>query len=155
REHDDMLGGFLDLANALEIADGRGNVFDTDAEQRRDGDAEQLGQPLERVDLGELAALKAIERRARDADLLRDLVGAEPRAHAVGFEPMPDLVVAKSHACPGKLPRPISAAQRSFLAPPSSGAQYARRPRRPLDEGSKQPWRLHEPRRLRQRDGFV
>jgi hypothetical protein len=73
-QHDDVLGGFLDLAHALEIAHGRSNVFDADAEQGRHRDLEQLGQLLQGLDLRYLALLEAVKRGARYAELLRYLL---------------------------------------------------------------------------------
>ena len=40
------------------------DVFDADAEQRRNRHAEQLGEFFERLDLGELAFFEAVERCA-------------------------------------------------------------------------------------------
>ena len=87
----------LDLAHALEIGDRRGDVFDADAEQRRDRDAEQLGELLQRLDLGQLALLEAVERGARNAEPLRDLVGRKPGAEAKRLEPVADIVEADRH----------------------------------------------------------
>ncbi len=68
-EHDDVLGGLLDLPHALEIGDGGGDVFDADAEQRRHRHAEQLGELFQRLDLGELAFFETVERGARNAQI--------------------------------------------------------------------------------------
>ena len=96
-QHDDVLGGLLDLAHALEIGDRRGDVFDADAEQRRDRDAEQLGELFQRLDLGELALLEAVERGARNAEAVGDLVGGKPGAEAKRLQPVSDIVEADGH----------------------------------------------------------
>ena len=90
-QHDDVLGGFLDLSHALEIAHRRGDIFDTDAEQGRHRHRQQIGELLERLDLGELALLEAVERGARNAEPAGDLVGAdspEPRRKAFSRLPI-------------------------------------------------------------------
>ena len=97
-EHDDMFGLFLDLAHAFEIGDGGGDELDADTEQRRDGDVEQFGQALQRVDLGELAAFEAIERGARDADTARNFVGAEAGSEAERPQPLADFIIAERHS---------------------------------------------------------
>ena len=97
-EHDDVLRGFLDLPHALEIGDRRADELDADAEQRRHRDAEQLGELLQRLDLGELALLEAIERGAGNIEPGGDLVGAQPRAEPEGLEAVTDVVEADRHA---------------------------------------------------------
>ena len=59
-QHDDVLGGFLDLAHALEIAHRGRDVFDADAEQGRHRDPQQLGELLQGLDLRHLALLEAV-----------------------------------------------------------------------------------------------
>ena len=93
-----MLGGLLDLAHALEIGDRRADVLDADAEQRRHRHPEQLGELLQRLDLGELALLEAIERGAGNIEPGGDLVGAQPRAEPEGLEAVTDVVEADRHA---------------------------------------------------------
>ena len=90
--------GLLDLAHALEIGDRGGDVFDADAEQRRHRHAEQLGELLQRLDLGELAFLEAVERGARNAELAGDLVGGKPGAEPERLQPVADVVEAQRHA---------------------------------------------------------
>ncbi len=97
RQHDDVLGGLLDLAHALEIGDGGGDVLDADAEQRRQRDVEQLGEFFERVDLDQLAFLEAVERGARDADAVRDFLGGESGAEPERLQPVADIVKARRH----------------------------------------------------------
>ena len=92
-----MLRRFFNLPHALEIADGGGDVFDAYAQKRGNGDAEQLGELVERLDLGEFAFFKPVERRARNAKLFGDLVRAQARAHAIGPEPVSDFIKTKSH----------------------------------------------------------
>ena len=77
RQYNDMLRLFLDLPQPFEISHSRGDELDADAQQRGDGDAQQFGELVEGFDLGEFTALKTIERRARNADAPRDLVGAQ------------------------------------------------------------------------------
>jgi hypothetical protein len=77
----DLLGGFLDLAEALEIPDRTVIVFDADAEQRQRRDFQELGEPLDGVELDDVAFFIAIEGRARDAEPGCDFLGP----HA-GFE---------------------------------------------------------------------
>ena len=96
-EHDDMFGLFLDLAHAFEIGDGGGDELDADTEQRRDGDIEQFGQALQRVDLGEFAAFEAIERGARNSDAARNFVGAEARSEAERPQPLSDFIIPERH----------------------------------------------------------
>ena len=96
-EHDDVLGGFLDLPHALEIAHRRGDVFDADAQQGRHRDREQLGELFQRLDLGELAFLEPVKRGARNTETVGDLVGAQPGAEAKGFEAVADIVEANGH----------------------------------------------------------
>src|SRR5882724_6143275 len=64
-QHNDVLGSFLDLPHALEIGDGGSDVFDSDAEQGGHRHAEEFGEFLQGLDLGELAFLESIERGAR------------------------------------------------------------------------------------------
>jgi hypothetical protein len=97
REHDDVLGGLLDLPHALEIAHRRRDVFDADAEQGRHRHREQLRELLQRLDFRQLALLEAIERGARDPEPARDLVGAQPRSQAKGLEAVADIVEANGH----------------------------------------------------------
>jgi len=92
-----VLGRLLDLPHALEIGDRRGDVLDADAEQRGHRDAKQLGELLQRLDLGEFALLEAVERGARNAEPARDLVGREPGAEAERLEPVADIVEAQGH----------------------------------------------------------
>jgi hypothetical protein len=73
------------------------DVFDADAEQGRDGDAEQLGQFFQRLDLCKFALLEAVERGPRDAETVGDLVGAESRAEAERLQPVSDIVEADGH----------------------------------------------------------
>ncbi len=96
-EHDDVLGGFLDLPHALEITDGGSDVFDADTEQRRHRHRQELRQLLQRLDLRQLALLEAVERGARDPEPARDLVGAEPRSQAKGLQAVADIVEANGH----------------------------------------------------------
>ena len=96
-QNDDVLGGFLDLPHAFEIADRRGDIFDAHAQQGRHRDLQQLGEVLQRFDLGDFALFKAIERSTRNAELLRDLLGRQPRAKAKGFQPVAYVVEAQRH----------------------------------------------------------
>ena len=96
-QHDDVLGGLLDLPHALEIGDGGGDVLDADAEQRRHRHAEQLGEFFQRLDLGELALLEAVERGAGNAEAIGDLVGGQSGAQPERFEPIADVVEAQRH----------------------------------------------------------
>ena len=99
-QHDDVLGGFLDLPHALEITHRGSDVFDADAEQGRHRDLKQLGELLQGLDLGHLALLEAVERSARNAELLRDLLRGQSGAEAERFEPMADIVEADGHHGP-------------------------------------------------------
>ena len=88
-QHDDVLGGFLDLPHALEIADRRGDVFDADAQQRRHRDLEQLGELLQRLDLGDFAFFEAIERGARNAEPLAISSADRPEPRRKAFSRLP------------------------------------------------------------------
>jgi hypothetical protein len=70
-----LVGGFLDLADTLHIADRLGVVFNADAEQRERRDFQQFGQAVDRVELDDLAFFIAVECRARDAEPGRDFLG--------------------------------------------------------------------------------
>src|SRR5439155_23322140 len=106
-QQEEGLGALFDLAHAVEIADGRANIFDAHAEQRRHRDAEQVGEFLQRFDLRQLALLEAVERGARNIEPARDLVGAEPRSEAERLESVADIVEADRHGVmpPAALPR--------------------------------------------------
>ena len=106
-QHDDVLAGLLDLPHALEIAHRRGDVFDADAEQGRHRHRQQLRELFQRLDLGELALLETVERGARDAEPVGDLVGAQPGAEAKGFEAVADIVETDGHVVCNKLDRVI------------------------------------------------
>src|SRR5262249_26144735 len=96
-EHDDVVGAFLDLAHALEIAQGGRDVFDADAEQRWNRDGQQLGELLQRLDFRDLALLKTIKRGARYAELAGNLVGAQAGAEPERLETVADVVEANGH----------------------------------------------------------
>ncbi len=97
REHDDVLAALLDLAHAFEIADRGGDVFHADAQQRRHRHRQELREFFQRLDLRELTLLEAIERGARNAEPIGDLVGAQPGAEAKSFEAVADIVEADGH----------------------------------------------------------
>src|SRR5215831_7779772 len=94
-----MLCGLLDLPHALEITDGRWNVFDPDAKKAGNRYAKQLRETLQRLDLCEFALFEAVERGARYADLLGDFVCAQAGSEAIGLQPVTDFVIAKRHGC--------------------------------------------------------
>ena len=102
-----MLGGFLDLPHALEIAYRRGNVFDADPQQGRHRDREQLGEFFQRLDLGEFTLLEPVKRRARNTEAVGDLVGTQPGAETKGFEAVADIVEANGHDVPYHPPSSI------------------------------------------------
>ena len=58
---EDLVGGFLDLAQALGIADRLGVIFDADAKQGERGDFQQLGEPVDGVELDHLTLLVAVQ----------------------------------------------------------------------------------------------
>ncbi len=97
-QYDDVLGRLLDLPQPLEIADRGRNVFDADAEQGGYRDRKQLGELLQRLDLGDLAFLETVERGAGNAEAVCDLVRAQTGAEAEGLEPIADVVEANGHA---------------------------------------------------------
>src|SRR5438067_6541007 len=92
-----MARALLELPQALEIRHRRRQVLDANAEQCRHGDAEELGELVERLDLRQLALLEAVERGTRDVEALRDFVGAQPRGEAEGLQPVADVVEANRH----------------------------------------------------------
>ena len=94
REHDDLARGLLDLPDSLEVRHGGRQEFDTDAEERRDGNAEQLRELLERLDLDQLAALESIDGRSRDVEAAGDLIGAQSGGKAKRLQPVADVVEA-------------------------------------------------------------
>jgi hypothetical protein len=96
-EHDDVLRRLLDLAHALEIAHGRGDVFDANAEQGRHRDLQQLGELLQGLDLRHLALLETVERGARNTEPARDLLRRQAGAEAERLEPVADIVEADGH----------------------------------------------------------
>ena len=87
---DDLFGLLLDLPHPLEIADGVGVVFDAEAEQRADGSFQHAGEPIERLDLDDLAGLDPVDRGTRHPEPFGDLFGCEPAAHPVGAQPFTD-----------------------------------------------------------------
>ena len=77
---DDLFGLLLDLPHPFEIADGVGVVFDAKAEQGADGGFEHAGEPIERLDLDDLAGLDPVDRGARHPEAFGDLLRREDRA---------------------------------------------------------------------------
>ncbi len=107
----DMFGCCLDLPESLEIGGCRGDVLDADAQQGRDRDAQQLCEAFDGLELADFAALEAVKRRPRYAELVGDFIGSQIGAEPKGPDPVADLVVAKAHF---RLRKPMR--QRRFVA---------------------------------------
>ena len=125
RQHDDMLRLFLDLPQPFEISHSRRDELDADAKKRGNGDAQQFGELVQRLDLGEFAALEAVERRARDADPPGDLIGAQPRGDAEGLQSVADFIIAKAH---GAIASAVAKGGINKMRPVAARSSTRRRP---------------------------
>ena len=94
---DDLIRFFLDLPHALKIADRCRVIFDadpsSDAERRC---SSRLTVPD--LDLYDIAALDAINRRPRNTELFRNVIRGLTAADPMGFEATPNL--AQFRHCP-------------------------------------------------------
>ena len=106
----DLVGGFLDLPHPLEIADRAVVVFDPDAQQRQRRDFQQFGQPLDGVELDDLAFFIAIQGGAGDAQPGGDLLGAQAGFETIGPKLLADLGKTHRHGC-----RPLATYARIWL----------------------------------------
>ena len=94
----DLVGLFLDLPQPFLEGDGAGEILDTDAEQRKGGDLQQLGQPPDRVQLDDLALFIPVERGAGDAEAGGDLLRPETTFESVRAQLLTD--IGEPHATP-------------------------------------------------------
>ena len=92
-----MARGFFDLPDPLEIRDRGRKIFHADAQQRGDGDAQEFGKLLERLDLNQLATLEPVHSRPRYAKTSRYFVRAQSRSEAERLEPVADVIEPHSH----------------------------------------------------------
>src|ERR1700749_3996094 len=97
-KHRDLVGIFLDLPYALEIADRIRMIFDADTEQRGERGTELRGQSVQCPDFYDFAAFDPINSGARDAELLGDFIGGQRALDAVGFETAADVAEPRRRA---------------------------------------------------------
>src|SRR5581483_8093471 len=73
-------------------------IFDADVEQRGERGLQHGREPLQRLDLHDVAALDAVDRRARNAELRCNVLGRQAAANAVSLEPASDFLEV-GHDC--------------------------------------------------------
>src|SRR5580658_4221333 len=91
---DNLLRLLLELAHPVEVANGGRVVFDADAEQRRQRCPQFGSHLLERLDFDQSAALDAINRGTRDAELLGQFIGGLSPPDPVRLEAAADFAQA-------------------------------------------------------------
>jgi hypothetical protein len=94
---DDLVGLLLDLPHALEIAERTGVILDPCPEQRGDGGLQERRQALQGLDLDDAPGFDPVDRRPRDPEALGDVLGLQPAAQAVGFQPLTDFLEPDCH----------------------------------------------------------